>query len=99
MSGNRVCFSERQDGEISVGTAESRHSLQARDKLWLFQQSGHSEPSSLLSDIQFLTVGAVKLMARTVIAPVDPPLMDPEVTPALVRLADRGRDGRAPQPV
>jgi len=37
--------------------------------------------------------------ARTVLAPIDPPLPDPEVTPALVRLPDRRRDRRAFQPI
>ncbi len=43
-----------------------------------------------------------RLLSRpgaAVLAPVNPPLPDPEVTPAFVRLADRRRDGRAPQPV
>ena len=65
----------------------------------VIQQSSHSEPSSISSEIQFRTVGAVKLMATTIPAPINPPLPDPEVTPAFVRLSNRGRDGRAPQPV
>ena len=43
-----------------------------------------------------------RLLSRpgaAVLAPVDPPLPDPEVTSAFVRLTDRRRDGRAPQPV
>lgn len=52
-----------------------------------------------LAALQATPDSGVACSAWAVLTPVYPPLPDPEVTPAFVRLADRGRNGRAPQPV
>ena len=51
--------------------------------------------ASAEDDVTMDDVAAVIANGAAVLAPVDPSLLDPEVTPAFVRLADRRRDGRA----